>query len=46
MKKSNRLSRTNSTARRSRLHQMYSRSVRARRMARQKVFFLQEKDSQ
>ncbi|MGN0894155.1 MAG: hypothetical protein ACI4ND_04075 [Succinivibrio sp.] len=45
MKKSSRLMRTNSNARRSRLRQMFIKSARARRQARQEVFFIQEKSN-
>ena len=43
MKKSSRLLPRSNTSRRSRIRQMYIKSARARRQARQEVFFIQEK---
>ncbi|MBQ2381285.1 MAG: hypothetical protein U0O25_00600 [Succinivibrio sp.] len=42
MKKSNRLLRNNTTAKRSRLRQQFIHSSRMHRQARHKVFFIQE----
>ena len=43
MKKSSRLLPRSNTSRRSRIRQMYIKSARSRRQARQEVFFIQEK---
>ena len=45
MKKSSRLLHNNTAARRSRQRQMFIKDARARRQARQEVFFIQEKSS-
>ena len=45
MKKSSRLLHNNTAGRRSRQRQMFIKDARARRQARQEVFFIQEKSS-
>ena len=45
MKKSSRLLHNNTAARRPRQRQMFIKDARARRQARQEVFFIQEKSS-